>query len=290
MANCSSPLSQYIDCGGKIVELNHPQVMGVLNITPDSFSDGGKYLVLEQALQQAHRMVEEGAAIIDVGGESTRPGAVPTPVEEEIRRVVPVIKTLSQELSIPLSIDTSKPEVMRAAVMAGAGLINDVNALRGDGALRAASELGVPICLMHMQGNPQTMQQNPFYNDVVEEVRGFFLERVNACEQNGIPSERLILDPGFGFGKKAIHNLLLLKHLNCICEIGLPVLVGFSRKSFIGALLKTSVEERLCGSVALATLAVWKGAIMVRTHDVRATMQALILCNSVKGAEDKGNH
>jgi dihydropteroate synthase len=211
-------------------------------------------------------------------------------VEEELRRVIPVIEALSQELPIPLSIDTSKPEVMRAAVMAGAGLINDINALRGDGALQAASELEVPICLMHMQGNPQTMQQNPLYNDVVEEVRSFFLERIETCERGGIPPERLVLDPGFGFGKKSIHNLLLLKHLNRICEIGLPVLVGLSRKSLIGTMLKVPVEERLCGSVALAILAAWQGATMVRTHDVRATMQALILGENIKKAENKGNY
>jgi dihydropteroate synthase len=259
--------------------------MGILNITPDSFSDGGKYLILEQAVQQAHRMVKEGATVIDIGGESTRPGAIPVPVEEELRRVIPVIEVLSQELSIPLSIDTSKPEVMRAAVAAGVSLINDTNALRGKGALQAASELEVPICLMHMQGTPQNMQKNPIYSDVVEEVRGFFLDRIDACKQGGIPPERLILDPGFGFGKKSTHNLLLLKYLNRICEIGLPVLVGLSRKSFIGSMLKISVEERICGSVALAILAAWQGAVIVRTHDVRATMQALILCNRIKKAE-----
>ncbi|BAW79773.1 dihydropteroate synthase [Candidatus Nitrosoglobus terrae] len=261
--------------------------MGVLNVTPDSFSDGGKYLILEQAIQHARRMAEEGATIIDIGGESTRPGSVPISVEEEIRRVVPVIKVLNQELSVPISIDTSKPEVMQAAVMAGAGLINDVNALRGDGALKVASELDVPICLAHMQGDPQTMQQNPLYINVVNEVQDFLLDRVNACEQHGISRDRLILDPGFGFGKQVIHNLLLLKHLSCICKIGLPVLVGFSRKSFIGTLLKTSIEDRLYGSVALAAIAVWEGAVIVRTHDVRATMQALILCNSAKRVKNE---
>lgn len=290
MANTPSPLSRYLNCGGKVIDPNYPQIMGILNITPDSFSDGGKYLILEWALRQARRMVKEGAAILDIGGESTRPGAIPVPVEEELRRVIPVIKALSQELSVPLSIDTSKPEVMRAAVSAGANFINDVNALQEKGALQAASELGVPICLMHMQGIPQTMQQNPRYGDVVEEVRNFFLERIEACEQGGIPPERLVLDPGFGFGKKAIHNLLLLRHLDRICEIGLPVLVGLSRKSFIGAMVKVPVEERLCSSVSLAVLAAWQGAAMVRTHDVQATMQALILCDSIKRAENKGDY
>ncbi|QBQ53578.1 dihydropteroate synthase [Nitrosococcus wardiae] len=289
MAYCSSPLPLSLDCGGKVLDLNRPQVMGILNLTPDSFSDGGKYLLLEQALQRAHQMVEEGAAIIDIGGESTRPGATPVPLEEELRRVIPIIEALSQALPVPLSIDTSKPEVMRAAVAAGAGLINDVSALQEEGALPAASELGVPICLMHMQGKPQTMQQNPVYSDVVKEVCGFLLERVVACERAGISRERLILDPGFGFGKKSIHNLLLLKHLNRICELGFPVLVGLSRKSLIGAMLKVPVEERLYGSLAVAALAVWQGAVIVRTHDVRATAQALILCDSVRKAGDKGS-
>lgn len=289
MANCSSSLPPSLDCGGKVLDLSRPQIMGILNLTPDSFSDGGKYLLLEQALQRAQQMVEEGAAIIDIGGESTRPGATSVPLEEELRRVIPIIELLSQALPVPLSIDTSKPEVMRAAVAAGAGLINDVNALREEGALQAASELGVPICLMHMQGKPQTMQQNPVYGDVVEEVRAFLLERVVACEQAGISRERLILDPGFGFGKKSIHNLLLLKHLHCFCELGFPVLVGLSRKSLIGTMLKVPVEERLYGSLALATLAVWQGAVIVRTHDVRATAQALILCDRVRKAGNKGD-
>lgn len=285
MAHCSSTPSSILDCGGKVLDLNRPRVMGILNITPDSFSDGGKYLSRERALQRALQMVEEGAAVIDVGGESTRPGAMPVPVEEELRRVIPVIKTLSQELSVPLSIDTRKPEVMRAAVAAGAGLINDVGALQEKGALQAAGELGVPVCLMHMQGEPRTMQQSPVYNNVVEEVRSFLLARIRACEQSGIPPERLLIDPGFGFGKRANHNLLLLKHLNRICDTGFPVLVGLSRKSLIGGMLKMPVEERLYGSLALATLAVWQGAAIVRTHDVQATAQALILCNGIRKAE-----
>ncbi len=281
-----SPQRHLLDCAGHILDLSYPQVMGILNITPDSFFDGGKYLVLDQAVLQARRMVEEGAAIIDIGGESTRPGAAPVPLEEELRRVIPIIEALSQELTVPLSIDTRKAEVMRAAVAAGAGFINDIYALRGEGALQAASELGVPICLMHMQGEPQTMQENPAYIDVVEEVQAFLLARVAACTRAGIPRENLILDPGFGFGKKAIHNLLLLRHLNRICGIGLPVLVGLSRKSFLGAQLKTPAKERLTGGLALATLAAWQGAAIVRTHDVRATVQALLLCNSVKKVKE----
>lgn len=286
MAHCASPPSRYLDCGGKVLNLNRPQVMGVLNITPDSFSDGGKYLILEQALQRAHQMIQEGAAIIDVGGESTRPGAAPISVEEELHRVIPVIKALSREISIPLSVDTSKPEIMRAAVAAGAGFINDINALQQEGALAAARELGVPVCLMHMQGTPQTMQKNPVYGDVVEEVRGFLLDRIVACERGGISRERLILDPGFGFGKKSVHNLLLLKYLYRICELDLPVLVGLSRKSLIGTMLKLPVGERLYGSLALAALAAWQGATLVRTHDVQATMQVLALCDNAQKAEE----
>ncbi|ADJ27515.1 dihydropteroate synthase [Nitrosococcus watsonii] len=286
MAHCATPLPRCLDCGGKVLKLNRPQVMGVLNVTPDSFSDGGKYLILERALWRARQMMQEGAAIIDVGGESTRPGAAPVSVEEELHRVIPVIEALSREIPIPLSVDTSKPEIMRAAVAAGAGFINDINALRQEGALAAASELGVPICLMHMRGKPQTMQQNPVYSDVVEEVREFLLERIIACEQSGIPSERLMLDPGFGFGKQSVHNLLLLKYLNRICELGFPVLVGLSRKSLIGTMLTLPVEERLYGGLALATLAAWQGATIVRTHDVQATMQALTLCDNVQKAEE----
>jgi dihydropteroate synthase len=273
-----------LDCGGKVLDLSHPQVMGILNITPDSFSDGGKYLVLEQAILQARRMVAEGAAIIDIGGESTRPGAAPISVREELRRVIPVIEALHRELPVPLSVDTSKPEVMRAAVAAGAGLINDITALRREGALHTARELDVPVCLMHMQGEPQTMQQNPVYADVIEEVQAFLLTRIAACERVGISPARLLIDPGFGFGKKSFHNLLLLKHLDRLCLIGVPVLVGLSRKSLIGATLKAPPEERLYGSLTLATLAVWQGAVLVRAHDVGATVQALTLCDKVKQA------
>lgn len=282
MVNYALPQGHSLDCAGRVLNLSHPQVMGILNITPDSFFDGGKYLALDQAVLQAHRMVEEGAAIIDIGGESTRPGAMPVPLKEELRRVIPIIEALHQELSIPLSIDTSKPEVMRAAVAAGVGFINDVYALRREGALQAASELGVPICLMHMQGEPQTMQQNPTYVDVAEEVQAFLLARVAACTRGGISRKHLVLDPGFGFGKRSVHNLLLLRHLDHLCGIGFPVLVGLSRKSFIGAPLKALTKERLNGGLALATLAAWQGAAIVRTHDVRATVQALILCDSVK--------
>ena len=275
-----------LDCAGKPLDLTHPQVMGILNVTPDSFSDGGQFLKQDSALAQARQMVKDGAAIIDVGGESTRPGAAVVPIEEEISRVVPVIEAIQSEIDIPISIDTSKAEVMRAAIKAGAGLINDVQALRGEGAIQAAVELDVPVCLMHAQGTPQTMQNDPHYDDVVADVTGFLLDRVTRCEQAGIARDKLILDPGFGFGKRARHNLRLMKHLNKVVKQGLPVLVGVSRKSIIGEMLKISVEERLSGSLSLATIAVWQGAKLIRTHDVRATVQAVNLCNHVMQVED----
>jgi dihydropteroate synthase len=231
-------------------------------------------------------MVQDGAAIIDVGGESTRPGAVVVPVEEEISRVVPVIEAIQSEIDIPISIDTSKPEVMRAAIKAGAGLINDVQALRVEGALQAAVELDVPVCLMHAQGSSQTMQNDPYYEDVVKEVTEFLMDRVTSCEQAGIAREKIILDPGFGFGKRARHNLRLMKYLDKLVKQGLPVLVGVSRKSIIGEMLKISVDERLSGSLSLASIAVWQGAKLIRTHDVRATVQAVNLCNHVMQVED----
>lgn len=275
-----------LDCKGKSLDLTYPQVMGILNVTPDSFSDGGHFFAQDAALKQAKQMVADGAAIIDVGGESTRPGAAIVPVEEEIARVVPVIEAIQSELTIPISTDTSKPEVMRAAVSAGAGLINDVQALRVDGALDAASELAVPVCLMHAQGPPQTMQDDPKYDDVVGDVMAFLLERVAVCESAGINRDQLILDPGFGFGKRARHNLRLMKHLNRIIALDLPVLIGVSRKSIIGKLLNVTVEERLAGSLALASVAVWQGAKIVRTHDVRETAQAVNLCKYVMQVEE----
>lgn len=275
-----------LDCAGKALDLTHPQVMGILNVTPDSFSDGGQFLAQDSALAQAKQMIADGVGIIDVGGESTRPGAKIVPVEEEISRVVPVIEAIQSEIDIPISIDTSKPDVMRAAIAAGAGLINDVQALRVEGALQAAVELDVPICLMHAQGTPQTMQNDPHYDDVVVEVTDFLLERVASCEQAGIDRDKLILDPGFGFGKRARHNLRLMKHLDKLVKQGLPVLVGVSRKSIIGEMLKVSVDERLYGSLSLASIAVWQGAKLIRTHDVRATVQAVNLSNHVIQVED----
>ena len=271
-----------LDCAGKPLDLSQPQVMGILNITPDSFSDGGDFFVPEQAVARATRMVEEGAAIIDVGGESTRPGAPPVSVVEELRRVIPVVEALHASLSVPVSIDTRKPEVMQAAVAAGAGLINDVNALQAPGAVELAARLGVPVCLMHMQGTPESMQQQPEYGDVVAEVTAFLTGRTHVCLQQGIAREQILLDPGFGFGKTTRHNLLLLQHLEQLVASGFPVLTGLSRKSMIGQTLGLPVDKRLYPGVALAVLAVWKGASIVRCHDVRETREAIQMCQAVR--------
>lgn len=275
-----------MDFAGKSLDLSASHVMGIVNVTPDSFSDGGRFFSPDKALEQARKLVADGATIIDIGGESTRPGSDPVDVEEEIRRVVPAIEAIHAEFDVVISIDTMKADVMRAAVKAGASLINDVNALQGDGALQAAAELDVPVCLMHMQGTPQTMQQQPHYVDVVSEVNEFLSERVAACEAAGISRSKIILDPGFGFGKNARHNLRLMKHLSVITESDLPVLVGVSRKSIIGAMLNVSVEERLAGSLALASIAVWQGAKIIRSHDVRETVQAVRLCEHVMQVND----
>jgi dihydropteroate synthase len=270
-----------LDCGGKPLDLSRPRVMGILNVTPDSFSDGGEYFAADAALQQARNMLAEGADIIDVGGESTRPGSCAVTVDEEIRRVVPIIGALAEELPVPLSIDTSKPEVMRAAAAAGAGLINDVMALREPGALAAAAATGLPVCLMHMQGRPRYMQQNPLYADVVEDISRFFRQRIDACEAQGIARQKLVIDPGFGFGKTLEHNLSLLKHLGELRQLGLPILVGMSRKSMIGALTGRPVQQRMLGSVAAAVLAVQAGARIIRVHDVAATVDALKVAHAV---------
>ncbi|WP_339774949.1 dihydropteroate synthase [uncultured Methylophaga sp.] len=275
-----------MDFAGRSLDLSASHVMGIVNVTPDSFSDGGRFFSPDKALEQARKLIADGATIIDIGGESTRPGSDPVDVEEEIRRVVPAIEAIHAEFDVVISIDTMKADVMRAAVKAGASLINDVNALQGDGALQAAAELDVPVCLMHMQGTPQTMQQQPHYVDVVNEVNNFLSERVAACEAAGISRSRIILDPGFGFGKNARHNLRLMKHLSVITESDLPVLVGVSRKSIIGAMLNVSVEERLAGSLALASIAIWQGAKIIRSHDVRETVQAVRLCEHVMQVND----
>jgi dihydropteroate synthase len=270
-----------LDCAGKPLDLSRPQVMGILNVTPDSFSDGGVFFAPAAALAHAREMVAAGAAIIDVGGESTRPGAAPVALEEELRRVVPVIEALRDTLPVPVSIDTRNPAVMQAAVAAGAGMINDVNALQAPGAVEMAASLGVPVCLMHMQGMPESMQENPEYADVVTEVRQFLAGRANACLAAGMARGRILLDPGFGFGKTTRHNLLLLQQLDQLVAEGYPVLVGLSRKSLIGKVLGLPVDERLYPGLALAVLAVWQGAAIVRTHDVRATREAVDMCHAV---------
>ncbi|MEZ5543109.1 MAG: dihydropteroate synthase [Pseudomonadota bacterium] len=273
-----------LDCAGKALDLSTPRVMGILNVTPDSFSDGGTYLAPGPAVAHALRMVEEGADIIDVGGESTRPGAAPVPEDVELQRVIPVIEALRDAVSVPVSIDTRKPAVMQAAVAAGAGLINDVAALREPGALATAAALGVPVCLMHMLGTPQTMQAAPRYGDVVEEVTDFLVTRAADCQAAGIPPGRILLDPGFGFGKTTAHNLQLLRRLDVLIGHGYPVLVGLSRKSLIGNVLDLPVDNRLYPGLALAALAVWQGAAIVRTHDVGATRAAVLMCAAVRDA------
>lgn len=271
-------------CRDKSLDLTRPVVMGVLNVTPDSFSDGGAFLDPDAALRQVQQMINEGAAMIDVGGESTRPGAQAVGPQQELDRVVPVIESIQREFDTIISIDTSKAEVMRAAVNAGAGFINDVAALRGESALTTAAALGVPVCLMHMQGEPRTMQQQPRYTNVVDDIKNFLAQRREACIAAGIPANRIVLDPGFGFGKTVHDNLVLFKHLSDFVGLGQAVLVGVSRKSMLGAILDLPVNERLHGSTALAALAVWQGARIIRAHDVAATVQTLRVIDAVQSA------
>jgi dihydropteroate synthase len=270
-----------LDCGGRPLQLDRPRIMGILNVTPDSFSDGGDWLSPRAAILHAHHMAAAGADIIDVGGESTRPGAAPVSIQQELDRVIPVIEALWAEMRLPISVDTSKPEVMRAAAGAGAGLINDVFALRNAGALDAAVDLGLPVCLMHMQGEPRSMQAQPEYDDVVAEVEAFLLERAEACAAAGLARSRILLDPGFGFGKRLEHNLELLRHLPRLCAHGYPVLAGLSRKSMLGQITGRGVERRMAGSVALAMLAAHAGAAIVRVHDVAETRDALKVLEAV---------
>ena len=271
-----------LDCAGRILRLDRPQVMGIVNVTPDSFSDGGAHDTTDAAVAHALRLVEEGADALDIGGESTRPGAAEVEVEEELRRVVPVIERLAAQVAVPISIDTSKPEVMRAAVQAGAGMINDVCGLRREGALDAAAALGVPVVLMHMQGEPRSMQAAPQYDDVVGEVHRFLAERIFAAEMAGIPKQRIVVDPGFGFGKDTAHNLQLLAQFERFAELGVPVLAGLSRKRSIGELTGRDVPaDRVAGSVAAHLIAAQRGAAIVRVHDVAATVDALKVWNAV---------
>lgn len=266
-----------------LLERGAAVVMGILNTTPDSFSDGGRYDAVGPALRHALRMVDEGADVIDVGGESTRPGAAAVTVEQELERVLPVIEAIRRENeAIAISIDTSKPEVMRATIAAGADMVNDVNALRADGAAEACSDLQVPVCLMHMQGEPRTMQKDPRYDDVVGEVCGFLESRARACTGAGIDGKQIVLDPGFGFGKTLEHNLELLDRIDAVADLGYPVLAGISRKSMIGSLLDRPVERRLAGSLAAAVIAYQRGARWFRVHDVAETRDAIRICEAVK--------
>ena len=264
----------YLLCGNQKLDLSRPVVMGVVNVTPDSFSDGGRFLDRSKAVDHAHQLVAEGAAILDIGGESTRPGAAAVSVDEELRRVVPVIEALAGVGAV-ISVDTSKPEVMRAAAAAGAGILNDVCALTAPGAVEAAAESGCAVCLMHMQGDPRTMQQAPTYGDVVTEVKAFLLGRAQSCRAAGIAPDRISLDPGFGFGKNLQHNAALLRGLDAFADTGYPLAVGLSRKSMLQKILGRPVGERLYGSLALAVMAAMKGARIVRAHDVAATVDAL---------------
>lgn len=267
-------------CGKHQLDLSRPQVMGILNTTPDSFSDGGSYylgdrLSVDQALFRAEQMLAQGASIIDVGGESTRPGAAVVTEQEELDRVMPVIEALVQQLDALVSVDTSTARVIRESTRVGASLINDVRALEREGALQAAVDSRLPVCLMHMQGQPQTMQQQPHYSDVWLDVSGYLQNRAQACTAAGIPQDQILLDPGFGFGKTLAHNFTLLRQLPCLQALGYPLLVGMSRKSMIGQLLNRPVDQRLAGSLALALLAAQKGAAIIRVHDVAETVDVL---------------
>ncbi len=273
----------HLQCATQKLDLSRPLVMGVVNVTPDSFSDGGKFLERSKAIDHAHQLIEEGAAILDIGGESTRPGAAEVSIEEELRRVVPVVEALAGKGAV-ISVDTSKPEVMKAAAAAGAGIINDVRALAAPGAIEAAAESGCAICLMHMQGDPRTMQQAPRYGDVVTEVKAFLEARAQSCRAAGIPADRISIDPGFGFGKTLEHNAALLRRLDAFTATGWPLVVGLSRKSMLQKILGRPVGERLYGSLALAVMAAIKGAHIVRAHDVAATADVLKTVSAIQSA------
>jgi dihydropteroate synthase len=270
-----------LDCAGKPLELDRPRIFGIVNVTPDSFSDGGHHATSDAAVAHALQLAEEGADVLDVGGESTRPGAREVPLQEELDRVLPVIERLLRETALPVSVDTSKPEVMRAALAAGAHLVNDVRALQAEGALEAVAASRAAVVLMHMQGEPRVMQQSPHYEDVVGEVHSFLAQRIFACEMSGIPKARIAIDPGFGFGKSLEHNLALLRQLRRFTELGVPVLAGLSRKSMLGHLTGRDVLSRVHASVAAAVIAVEQGARLVRVHDVAATRDALAVWQAV---------
>jgi len=282
-----SYMTALLRCGRHTLDLTTPVVMGILNVTPDSFSDGGRYLGQEQAVAHALQMVQAGARIVDVGGESTRPGAQPVSAEEESRRVIPVITALAQHEALQgtiISVDTSKAPVMRAAILAGATLINDVRALREQGALQAVADSEVGVCLMHMQHEPQTMQQQPRYNDVVAEVLDFLQARIAECTAVGVGRDRVVIDPGIGFGKTLQHNLALLAAVPRLCTLGVAVLIGVSRKSMFKALLDRPLEQRLAGALALTSAAILAGAAIVRTHDVAETADAVKAAGALRAA------
>ena len=270
-----------LNFSNSLVDLSTPQVMGILNVTPDSFSDGGKYAQFDYALEQAEQMIADGATIIDIGGESTRPGAEAVSEHDELARVIPVLKAIKQRFNIVVSIDTSKAKVMSAAIDAGADMINDVRALQNDGCLAAIANSNIPVCLMHMQGIPKNMQNSPSYDDVINDIIVFFQQRIDTCISAGIARERLILDPGFGFGKTLEQNFHLLANLSKFNQLGLPLLAGLSRKSMIGNLLNREVEQRLAGSLATAIIAAQQGAQIIRVHDVQETVDALKILKAV---------
>lgn len=267
------------------LNLSHPQVMGILNVTPDSFSDGGSYNQLNQALLHAHALISAGATIIDVGGESTRPGAAEVSEDEEIARVVPVVEALAQRFEVFISVDTSKAGVIRESAQAGVRLINDIRSLQEPGALAAAAESGLPVCLMHMQGQPRTMQQAPYYDDLIANVKMFFERHIKRCHDAGITNQQLLLDPGFGFGKTLAHNYQLLARLSELHRFGLPLMVGMSRKSMIGRLLKVPPDQRVISSVACAVIAAMQGAQIIRVHDVKETVEAMRVVEATLSAK-----
>ncbi|KMW71499.1 dihydropteroate synthase [Photorhabdus luminescens subsp. luminescens] len=270
-----------------VLNLSRPQIMGILNVTPDSFSDGGAHNTLDMALRHAEKMINEGAAIIDIGGESTRPGANEVSEQEEVERVVPVVEALAQRFNIWISVDTSKALVMSESAKAGAHLINDIRALQEPGALESAAKSGLPVCLMHMKGQPRTMQDAPHYENLLSEVKQFFTEQIERCVMAGITKDKLVLDPGFGFGKNLTHNYQLLAHLNQFHQFGLPVLAGMSRKSMIGQLLHVPPQERVVGSVACAVIAAMQGAQIIRVHDVKETVQAMQIVEATLSAKEE---
>ncbi|QIB50824.1 MULTISPECIES: dihydropteroate synthase [Pseudomonas] len=282
MTNLSN--SSRLPCGDRELDLSRTHIMGILNVTPDSFSDGGRFTRMDAALAHVDKMLAAGATMIDVGGESTRPGAAPVSVAQEVERVVPMVEAIKARFDTVVSVDSSTPEVFTESARAGAGFINDIRALCRPGALEAAGATGLPVCIMHMQGEPVSMQQAPVYASVLDEVNQFLLERVAACEAAGIPRQRLVLDPGFGFGKSLEHNLQLFNRLDALQPSGLPVLVGVSRKSMIGQTLDRPVDQRLFGGIALTVLAVTKGARIIRVHDVPETVDAVRMIEAVLSA------